>query len=139
MQKPVGAVMRNGRAEMIDFGALVGNSYGWLTFGHTLVAGFVCGGFFVMGVSAWHLIRKSETDFFGRSFRTAAVFALAASVLVAVLGDQQGVNVAKTQPAKNQTGLCLIPDDRKVLGWIAGKDQFAGREVTVDSKLDHSG
>ena len=100
MQKPVGAVMRNGRAEMIDFGALLGNSYGWLTFSHTLAAGFVCGGFFVMGVSAWHLLRKHETDFFRRSFRTAAVFALAASVLVAVLGDQQGVNVAKTQPAK---------------------------------------
>ena len=100
MQKPVGAVMRNGRAEMVDFGALVGNTYGWLTFGHTLVAGFVCGGFFVMGVSAWHLLRKNETDVFRRSFRTAAVFALAASVLVAVLGDQQGVNVAKTQPAK---------------------------------------
>jgi cytochrome d ubiquinol oxidase subunit I len=100
MQNPVGAVMRNGRAEMTDFGALIGNPYGWLTFGHTVVAGFVCAGFFVMGVSARHLLRKNETDFFRRSFRTAAIFALAASLLVAVLGDQHGVNAAKTQPAK---------------------------------------
>ena len=38
---------------------------------------------------------------------------------------------AKTQPAGNQTGLCLVLDDRKLLGWIAGKEGFAGREVTV--------
>ena len=33
-------------------------------------------GFFVMGISAWHLLRKNETDFFKRSFRFGAHFAL---------------------------------------------------------------
>jgi cytochrome bd ubiquinol oxidase subunit I len=100
MQAPVGYAMRNGRAEMTDFSALVFNPYGWLIFAHTVAAGFVCAGFFVMAVSAWHLLRKNEAELFTRSFRTAAVFALSASVMVALLGDQQGVNVAKLQPAK---------------------------------------
>jgi cytochrome d ubiquinol oxidase subunit I len=100
MQHPVGYALRNGRAEMTDFGAVATNGTGWLIFGHTLLAGFVTAGFFVMGVSAWHLLRKNEVPLFKASFKTATVFALAASVLVAVTGDQQGVQVAKYQPAK---------------------------------------
>ena len=100
MQHPVGYALRNGRAEMTDFGALVFNGTGWLIFAHTLAAGFLTGGFFVMGVSAFHLLRKNEVPLFKASFRTAAAFALLASVLVIGTGDQQGVRVAKHQPAK---------------------------------------
>jgi cytochrome d ubiquinol oxidase subunit I len=100
MQHPVGYTLRNGRAEMTDFWAMAGNSYGWNMFVHTLLSGFICAGFFVLGVSAYHLLRKNEIPFFKRSFRTAAVFALASSVLVAFTGDRQGVQVAANQPAK---------------------------------------
>jgi cytochrome d ubiquinol oxidase subunit I len=100
MQHPVGYALRNGRAEMTDFGALVFNGTGWLIFAHTLAAGFLTGGFFVMGVSAFHLLRKNEVPLFKASFRTGAAFALLASVLVIGTGDQQGVRVAKHQPAK---------------------------------------
>jgi cytochrome d ubiquinol oxidase subunit I len=100
MQHPVGYALRNGRAEMTDFGALASNAEGWLIFGHTVLAGFVCAGFFVMAVSAYHLLRKNESAFFKASFRTAAGFALIASLGVAVVGDQQGVRVAASQPAK---------------------------------------
>jgi len=100
MQHPVGYTLRNGRAEMTDFGALVANAEGWLIFFHTVLAGFVCAGFFVMAVSAYHLLRKNESAFFKASFRTAAGFALVSSLLVAVVGDRQGVRVAASQPAK---------------------------------------
>jgi len=100
MQRPVGFVLRNGRAEMKDFLALLTNTYGWAQFGHTLIAAFACSGFFVLGVSAWHLLRKKETDFFRTSFRTAAAFALVAAVLVGVSGDLNGVQVAIYQPSK---------------------------------------
>jgi cytochrome d ubiquinol oxidase subunit I len=99
-QHPVGYALRNGRAEMTDFKALIGNPYGWAMFTHTVLSGFVCAGFFVMGVSAYHLLRKNQTDLFKRSFRTAAVFALAASLLVGLTGDFNGVQVARYQPAK---------------------------------------
>jgi cytochrome bd ubiquinol oxidase subunit I len=99
-QHPVGYVLRNGRAEMTDFRALLANPNGWSMFAHTLLSGFACAGFFVMGVSAYHLRRKNETDFFRRSFRAAAAFALAASLLVALSGDRNGVLAARFQPAK---------------------------------------
>ncbi|MFZ2053842.1 MAG: cytochrome ubiquinol oxidase subunit I [Candidatus Aminicenantales bacterium] len=100
MQRPVGYVLRNGRAEMTDFGALVGNPFGWVTFAHTALSGYVLAAFFVMGVSAYHLLRKNEVTLFRSSFRMAAVFGLVSAVLVAGSGDQSAVQVAKYQPAK---------------------------------------
>jgi len=100
MQHPVGYVLQNGRAEMVDFMALVTNPYGLLKFGHTVLAGYVVAAFFVMGISAWHLLRKSNTDLYRTSFRIAAVFGLAAVIGVALIGDFHTKEVAKTQPVK---------------------------------------
>jgi len=100
MQRPVGYVLRNNRAEMTDFGALVGNSFGWVSFAHTVLSGYVLAAFFVMGVSAYHLLRRNEITFFQKSFKLAAVFGLASTVLVAASGDLSAVQVAKFQPAK---------------------------------------
>jgi cytochrome d ubiquinol oxidase subunit I len=100
MQKPVGYVLRGGRAEMVDFMALITNDYGWLKFIHTLLSGYVVAAFFVMGVSAYHILRKQELQFFKRSFKMAAAFGLVCSLLVAVEGDSHAVGVAKAQPTK---------------------------------------
>lgn len=100
MQKPVGYVLRNGRAEMVDFGALVFNPYGWLKFLHTNTSGWVVASFFVMGVSAYHILRKNELDFFKTSFKFGAVFGLISSLVVVIVGDSNGREVAKYQPAK---------------------------------------
>lgn len=100
MQSPVGYVIRNNRAEMIDFGALITNPYGWLKFGHTVLSGYVVAAFFVMGISAYHLLRKNKPDFFKRSFRIAATFGLVSSILLFVVVDFHAAHVAKTQPTK---------------------------------------
>lgn len=100
MQHPVGYVLRNGRAEMVDFLAMVTNPNGIIKFGHQIFSGYTVAAFFVMGISAWHLLRKNETDFFKTSFKMAAIFGLASTLLVALLGDFHGVDVAKSQPAK---------------------------------------
>ncbi len=100
MQKPVGYVLRNNRAEMVDFGALLTNPYGWLKFGHTVASGYVIAAFFIMGISAYHILKKNQLEFFKRSFRMAAVFGLFAAILVALLGDFHAAEVAKTQPTK---------------------------------------
>ena len=100
MQKPVGFVIRNGRAEMDDFTALITNPYGWIKFSHTLLSGYAMAAFVIMGVSAWHLLRKNEVDFFTRSFKLAAVWAFVASVIVGISGDFHAVEIAKTQPTK---------------------------------------
>ena len=100
MQHPVGYVIRNGRAEMVDFLAVITSPYGWLKFLHTILSGYVVAAFFVMGIAAWHLLRKSHPVFFRKSFRMAAVFGLASSLLIFGIGDFHAAEVAKTQPTK---------------------------------------
>jgi cytochrome bd ubiquinol oxidase subunit I len=100
MQHPVGYTIQDGRAIMTDFMAFLANAYGWLKFMHTMLAGFVTASFFVLGISAWHLIRVNEADVFRSSFKIAAVFGLASSFMVFVLGDISGGEIAKTQPEK---------------------------------------
>jgi len=100
MQNPVGYILRNNRAELVDFMAFLTNGYGWLKFFHTTLAGYVVAAFFVMGVSAWHLLRQSHPAFFKKSFQIAAVFGLASSLLIVLVGDFHGAEVGKVQPAK---------------------------------------
>jgi cytochrome d ubiquinol oxidase subunit I len=100
MQNPIGFTIRNGRAEMTDPLAVFFNPYGLIKFSHTLMSGYALAGFVIMGVAAWHLLRKNEIDFFKRSFRVAAVWAFVASMIVAITGDFHAVEIAKVQPAK---------------------------------------
>ncbi|MHC1698148.1 MAG: cytochrome ubiquinol oxidase subunit I [Geobacteraceae bacterium] len=100
MQHPVGFVLRNGRAEMVDFVALLTNPYGLLKFAHTVVSGFVVAAFFVMGISAWHLLKKNKPEFFKTSFRMGAVYGLISICLVILSGDFSAVVVADAQPVK---------------------------------------
>ena len=100
MQHPVGFVLNNGRAEMVDFGALVFNPKAWVMFEHTLMAGLSTAAFFVLGISAYHLVRKREVDFFKRSFNLAAVVGTIAIVLVIIGGHEQGLWLLQNQPMK---------------------------------------
>lgn len=100
MQRPVGYVIQNNRAEMVDFGALLTNSYGWLKFFHTVTSSHMLAAFFVLGVSAYHLLKKSNTDLYKRSFRIASVFGLISSVLLITAGGFSAKIVANYQPTK---------------------------------------
>jgi len=100
MQHPVGYVIRNNRAEVSDFLAIVFNKFAILEFFHVVSGAYVLSAFFVMGVSAYHLIKKENIDFFTRSFKIALVFGLIFSIFVAVEGDFHGVHVTRVQPAK---------------------------------------
>lgn len=100
MQHPVGYVLNNGRAEMVDFGALVFNPKAWVMFEHTLTSALTTAAFFVLGISAYHLLRKKNVDFFRRSFNLAAIIGTIAIVLVIIGGHQQGLWLLQNQPMK---------------------------------------
>ncbi len=100
MQHPTGFTIRNGRAELVDFTAVVFNKFAILEIFHTVPAAFLLSAFFVMGISAYHLLKKQEIDFFTKSFRMALIFGLIFSIFTAIEGDMHGVHVAHTQPAK---------------------------------------
>ncbi len=100
MQEPVGYVIRNGRAEMHDFFALLLNPNVGVQFPHTVLAGFTTGAFFVMGISAYHMIRKKDLDLFRRSFQIAAIVGTISIVLVILNGHTQAQHMVDTQPMK---------------------------------------
>jgi len=100
MQHPVGYVLRNGRAEMVDFMALITNPSGVLKFVHTVLSGYMVASFFVMGIAAYHLLKRNQIDFFKRSFKIGATFGVVSSLLVFLSGDYSSAIVAETQPVK---------------------------------------
>ena len=100
MQSPVGFEIRNGRAEMVDFGAVISQPFAIYKILHTLSSALVLASFFIMGISAYHLLKKRHTEFFTKSFRTGLGFGLIFSLVVFILGDMNGVMVAEKQPSK---------------------------------------
>jgi cytochrome d ubiquinol oxidase subunit I len=100
MQNPVGYVLRNGRAEMNDFFALATNPNIVTQYPHVFFSGLTTAGFFVLGISAWHLLRKNNVTFFRQSAQIGLIAALIGSVLVAGVGHAQGQHMVRTQPMK---------------------------------------
>lgn len=100
MQEPVGYAIQNGRAEMIDFFALLANPQLWVEFPHVIFGALATGGFFMAGISAFKLVRKQETEMFKPSFQLGIVVALIASVLTAVVGHSQAQHLIEAQPMK---------------------------------------
>jgi len=101
MQEPMGFVLRNGRAEMVDFGALIANPHVWAQWPHVFFSGLATAGFFMLGVVAWRSLRKEkDTAFARRSLQVAAVAALVGAVMVGLVGHSQAQHMVETQPMK---------------------------------------
>lgn len=100
MQSPVGFVEENGRLVLQDFGALLTNPYVWGQFPHTIFSGYTTGAFFVIGISAYHILRRHQSDLFKRSFQIAAVFGVIAVFLVVLVGHNQAQRMVQLQPMK---------------------------------------
>jgi cytochrome d ubiquinol oxidase subunit I len=100
MQHPVGFTIRNGRAELVDFAAVLFQKYAVIEFIHTVSSAYVLSAFFVMGVSAYHLLKKQHIDFFTRSFRISLGFGIIFTLIVVMMGDRNAVAVAEKQPSK---------------------------------------
>ncbi len=100
MQQPLGYVLNNGRAEMNDFASLIFNPNVWVQFPHVVTAGLTTASFFVMGISAYHLIRRQNPEPFRHSFQMGAVIGTIAIILVILNGHSQAQHMVETQPMK---------------------------------------
>jgi cytochrome d ubiquinol oxidase subunit I len=54
----------------------------------------------MMGISAYHLLHKNEPDVFQRSFKTAAIVGVMATIGVGLVGHAHGQYLVKVQPMK---------------------------------------
>jgi len=100
MQEPMGYVLRNGRAEMNSFSDLFFNPNVGVQFTHTVMAGFTTAAFFVLGISAYHLLRKIQTELFRRSFQIAAIVGTISIGMVILNGHSQAQHMVESQPMK---------------------------------------
>jgi len=102
MQNPTGMVFNpdTARNEMVSFWEVLFNEVAVSKFLHTISSGFLVGSMFVMGISAWYLLRKREYFLAKRSILVSALFGLLSSFLVAYTGDTSARTLAKVQPVK---------------------------------------
>lgn len=93
MQNPVGARFNplTMRLELKSFSTLFFNPDAQAKFVHTIIAGYVTGSMFVVGVSCYYLLRNRNTALAKRSIRIAALFGVFATVGVITLGDALGL------------------------------------------------
>jgi cytochrome d ubiquinol oxidase subunit I len=93
---------------LTDFWAAVFNPSTLERFFHTVSACYVAGSFFLMGISAWYVLRNRHLDVAKLSLRMAIVIAFAGSGLMFVSGDLQTREVQANQPLKfaAMEGIC---------------------------------
>jgi cytochrome d ubiquinol oxidase subunit I len=102
MQNPVGSAFNPDtmRMEVTDFAAVLLNPVAQAKFVHTVSAGYVCGAAFVLGVSAFYMLRGRHVELAKRSFVIAAAFGVASALSVIVLGDESGYEITDNQKMK---------------------------------------
>jgi cytochrome bd ubiquinol oxidase subunit I len=102
MQNPVGMTFNpeTARNEMVSFWAVLFNPVAVEKFLHTISSGFLLASMFVLGISAWYILRKREISLAKRSILVAAVFGLLSSLMVAYTGDASARTLARVQPVK---------------------------------------
>lgn len=102
MQNPVGSAFNpeTMRMEITDFFAVLMNPVAQAKFVHTVSAGYATASIFVLGISAWFLLKGRSVELAKRSMTVAASFGLAASLSVVVLGDESGYLANEHQKMK---------------------------------------
>jgi cytochrome bd ubiquinol oxidase subunit I len=102
MNNPVGAHFNyhTMRMELTHLSDLLFNPVAQVKFVHTVSAGYVTASMFVLGISAWYLLKGRHTALALRSFAIASAFGLASTLSVIVLGDESGYTTGQVQKVK---------------------------------------
>ena len=101
MQHPVGYTLNKGHAEMTNFWALITNPTLAYQTPHVVAGAITTGAFFVIGISAYHLLKKTkDQEFYQRSMRLSLVTALLSSIVSVIVGHIYGQYDILAQPMK---------------------------------------
>ncbi|WP_102128397.1 cytochrome ubiquinol oxidase subunit I [Deinococcus planocerae] len=100
MHHPVGYEVVGDQAFLTDFAAVVFNYKAVLYFLHVQGSAWSVAAFLVLGVSAYHLLRKQSVEVFSRSLRIGIIFAVVGSVFSATSGHRAAQVARYDQPMK---------------------------------------
>ena len=102
MQYPTGMHFNpdTARNEMINFWDVLFSPMAVDKFLHTISSGFTLASIFVVGISAWFLLKKREVLFAKRSMIIGSIFGLLATIFTAFTGDSSARFIARHQPMK---------------------------------------
>jgi cytochrome d ubiquinol oxidase subunit I len=102
MQHPVGYRINEqaGRAELTDFWQVLTQNTALAQFFHTLTATGIVGGAFLLGISAYHLMRRKHIAVMRTSLRLGLVTLVIGGLLTVVSGDRIGKIMYEQQPMK---------------------------------------
>ncbi len=102
MQHPVGMKFNvdSARFEMDSFFDVLFNPNAYSKFLHTIGSGYVMGALFVVGISAYYLLKNRDVVKAKKSIVVGATFGLIASIFLILSGDESAHQVAQNQPAK---------------------------------------
>lgn len=119
MQVPVGYEIKNSRAQMIDFFALIKNGQLWVEFPHVITGALCTAAFFVAGISAYNILKKHNIDFYKKSINLAFIIGLIGSLGTAVSGHEQAQYLVKKQPMKMAAAEAIWKDTSSPAPWSA--------------------
>lgn len=88
------------RNEMLNFWEVLFSPVAINKFLHTVSSGYVLAAMFVIGISAWFMLKGRHLLLAKRSIIIASVFGLVTSLFLALTGDGSAYQVAQTQPMK---------------------------------------
>ncbi len=102
MQSPVGMQFNPDKArnEMLNFWQVFLSPVAANKFIHTITSGFVLGSIFVIGISAWFMLKKRELFLARRSMLIASIFGLISSIVLIFSGDGSTRQIVHVQPMK---------------------------------------
>lgn len=102
MQNPIGAKFNaeTMRMELDSFQKIFFNDVAQSKFVHTISAGYVTGAMFVLSVSCYYLLKRTNLNIAKRSVVVASAFGLLSALSVVVLGDESGYATGHNQKMK---------------------------------------
>ncbi|ASM37260.1 cytochrome ubiquinol oxidase subunit I [Campylobacter sputorum] len=102
MQNPVGTMFNPdmARHEMINFLQIALSPTGISKFLHTVGGGYITSALFVLGISAYFMLKNKHFVMAKKSFIVAASFGFLSSLFVLYSGDESAYQVAQKQPMK---------------------------------------
>ena len=139
MQYPVGMQFNpeTARNEMVNFWDVFLSPMAANKFIHTITSGFVLASVFVIGISAWFILKKREFFLAKRSMVIGSVFGLISAIVLAFSGDSSTREIVHVQPMKfaaleglyhGRSGAGLI-----MIGVISKEDRFKD-ELDLDRR-----